>query len=54
MNQKQLQYFLMTYETQNIQQAADRLFISRQAVSKTIRELENELGVPCLTVRPKV
>ena len=44
MNQKQLQYFLMTYETQNIQQAADRLFISRQAVSKTIRELENELG----------
>lgn len=44
MNQKQLEYFLAAYETGNIQQAADKLFVSRQGVSKLIRELEKELG----------
>lgn len=37
MNQKQLQYFVTVYQTQNIKTAADRLFVSRQGVSKVIR-----------------
>lgn len=46
MNQKQLQYFVTVYQTQNIKTAADRLFVSRQGVSKVIRLLEEELGQP--------
>lgn len=46
MNQKQLQYFLDCCETKNMQKTADRLFISRQGVSKMIRDLETELGTP--------
>ena len=37
MNQKQMQYFVTVYETQNIQAAADQLFVTRQGVSKVIR-----------------
>ncbi|MCH4097051.1 MAG: LysR family transcriptional regulator [Acidaminococcus provencensis] len=37
MNQKQLRYFWEVYQTCNIQQAADKLHISRQGVSKTLR-----------------
>ena len=44
MNQKQMQYFVTVYETQNIQAAADQLFVTRQGVSKVIRLLETELG----------
>lgn len=44
MNQRQLQYFVTVYQTKNIQTAADRLFVSRQGVSKVIRLLEEELG----------
>ena len=44
MNQKQLQYFVTVYQTKNIQTATDRLFVSRQGVSKVIRLLEEELG----------
>ena len=40
MNQKQMQYFVTVYETQNIQVAADQLFVARQGVSKVIRLLE--------------
>ena len=46
MNQKQLQYFLDCCETKNMQKTADRLFVSRQGVSKMIRDLETELGTP--------
>lgn len=46
MNQKQLQYFLDCCETKNMQKTADRFFISRQGVSKMIRDLETELGTP--------
>ena len=45
MNQRQLQYFLKVYETKNISKAAEILFISPQALSKTIAKLESELGV---------
>lgn len=44
MNKKHLQYFLLAYETKNIQRVAELLFISRQGASKIIRELERELG----------
>lgn len=43
MNQKQLQYFVTVYQTQNIKTAADTLYVSRQGVSKVIRLLEEEL-----------
>ena len=44
MNKRQLIYFAEVYRCQNIQNASDRLFISRQGVSKVIRSMENELG----------
>ena len=44
MQSKQLQYFITAYATKNIQRAAEKLFVSRQGISKTIRELEQELG----------
>ena len=44
MQPKQLQYFITAYATKNIQRTAEKLFVSRQGISKTIRELEQELG----------
>ena len=44
MNQKQLAYFIEVYQTRNIQLAADKLYVSRQGVSKVIRALEKELS----------
>ena len=49
MNQKQMQYFVTVYETQNIQVAADQLYVTRQGVSKVIRLLETELGQALFT-----
>ena len=43
-NQKQMEYFLEVYRLGSIQGAADRLYVSRQGVSKMIRTLEEELG----------
>lgn len=43
MNQRQLQYFLEVYESGSITQAAQKLFISPQGLSKTILALEKEL-----------
>ena len=37
MNQKQMQYFVTVYETQNIQVAADQLFVTRQGVIMPLR-----------------
>lgn len=54
MNQKQMQYFVTVYETQNIQVAADQLFVTRQGVSKVIRLLETELGQALFTDRKSV
>lgn len=45
MNQRQLSYFLEVYKRKSITQAAETLFISPQAISKTISSLEAELGV---------
>lgn len=44
MNLKQLQYFLEFSKSKNITQAAKRLYITQQGMSKAIHSLENELG----------
>ena len=44
MNQKQMEYFLEVYRQGNIQSAADKLYVSRQGVSKMLKSLEEELG----------
>ena len=46
MNQRQLGYFLEVYKLKSISQAAEALFLSPQALSKTISALELELAVP--------
>lgn len=43
MDIRQLEYFLAVAEAHSILRAADRLYVSRQAVSKTITQLEDEL-----------
>ncbi|MFV0527869.1 MAG: LysR family transcriptional regulator [Lachnospiraceae bacterium] len=44
MNQRHLEYFLEVFRTRSMKTAADNLFISPQAMSKTILALEEELG----------
>lgn len=44
MNQRQLSYFLTVMETESIKTAAELLMITPQGLSKTILNLENELG----------
>ena len=44
MEYKQLQVFLKVCETKSITKAAERLFISQQAVSRIIANLESELN----------
>ena len=44
MNQKQMEYFLGVCRQGNIQSAADKLYVSRQGVSKMLKTLEEELG----------
>lgn len=46
MDIQQLRYFLVISQNLNYRKAADQLFISRQALSKAIHELEKELGEP--------
>jgi DNA-binding transcriptional LysR family regulator len=45
----QLRYFLDTAKTQHITKSAERLHISQPALTKSIRNLEAELGVPLFT-----
>lgn len=49
MDIKQLRYFLAFSQELNFSKAAEKLFISRQALSKAIHELERELGEHLLT-----
>jgi len=53
MNRRQLTYFIAVYEEGSIQSAADRLFISRQGVSKMLRQLEEELAQPLFERLPE-
>lgn len=39
-------YFLKTYHSKSLSQAAKELYISQQGLSKAIRSMETELGVP--------
>ncbi|MBR6807972.1 MAG: LysR family transcriptional regulator [Clostridia bacterium] len=45
----QLRYFIDTAKTQHITQSAERLHISQPALTKSIHNLEVELGVPLFT-----
>ena len=45
MSPRQLEYFLEIYRQKSIKKAAEKLMISSQAVSKMIKELEEELNV---------
>lgn len=42
---RQLRYFLAVANARSFLQAADSLYVSRQAVSKAITQLEDELNV---------
>lgn len=46
MNLTQLQYFCTVAKYQNVTKAANSLYISQPALTKTIKSLESELGAP--------
>lgn len=46
---KQLRTFLSVADSRSFQQAAADLYVTRQAVSKTIRQLEDDLGLELFT-----
>lgn len=46
---KQLRTFLSVADSRSFQQAASDLYVTRQAVSKTIRQLEEDLGLELFT-----
>lgn len=52
MNLKSIEYFLRTVEEMNVTKAADRLFISQQALSSHIKRLEDEYHVQLFERRP--
>jgi DNA-binding transcriptional LysR family regulator len=45
---RHVRYFLAVAEELNFTRAAERLFVGQQAVSKSVRQLERELGVTLL------
>ena len=51
MDIRQLDYFIAVAQRGNFTKAADELFLSRQALSKAVRNLEHELGHPLLVNR---
>lgn len=46
MDFKQIEFFLKLYEEQNVTKAGKELYISQQGLSKSIRNLEKEIGLP--------
>lgn len=54
MNFQHLKYFLMVAEELNITRAAERLYISQQALSNHISNMERELEVKLFTRSPKL
>lgn len=53
MEYKQIMYFITTYESKTISEAAQKLFISHQALSRILSDLENNLGVELILRTPK-
>ena len=53
MSLRRYQYFLVVAEEGNVQRAAQRLFISQQALSAHIQRLEEEYGVLLFERRPR-
>lgn len=53
MDHKQLRFFRKICEEKSINRAAQKLFISQQALSKSIAKLEKEVGVPLLVRTPE-
>lgn len=53
MEYRQLEYFLKICETGSISRAAAKLYISQQALSKNIENLENSLGLPLFYRSPR-
>lgn len=51
MDIRQLEYFIAVAERGNFTKAAEDLFISRQALSKAVRNLEHELEAPLFVSR---
>lgn len=53
MELRHLKYFLAVAETQNIRLAAQRVHVTQPAISRKIKELEQELGVELFDRLPK-
>lgn len=45
MDTKQIDNFIVLYETRNMHRAAERLYISQQGLSRSLQALETELGI---------
>lgn len=52
MDHRQLEFFLMVCKERSISRAAEQLFISQQALSKSMSNLEQELGISLFTRMP--
>ena len=46
-----LKYFVQVAKDQNFTRAAEHLYISQPALSKMIKKLESELGIPLFDIR---
>ena len=46
MNLSQLRYFRKLAQVQHFTKAAEELYITQPALSNSIKQLENELGIP--------